>query len=418
MGGEEDPFSRRIDRDRRRRAAEGGSLRPALQQVHLLAVAGEFDIDRRLEAFTQHPQQRRHSRHERRPGDQPLEVDDQLIVLEVDQPGNGPHPVVLDHRQQLAHHRHALAVRPQKGTQVDGLERAGLEIDHIDLLRCVAHRLAHRLVDAQTRLSRRHQHRVVVGQAVDRPRTEAGHQTQQSVFAPDPGRPAEFVVGERHAREHGQEVRADPLSHHLLDQDAHLLVHVEETPPRAVLERVGREDRGVDLGDGVGEGVQSFALGAGVGEKEALVLARERRAGTVFEQRRAAHDDRPAFEVVQDRRQAAQHLVREEGALEQLHQVRVLESNPFRLEILAVVDVREVVVGDEVENAVRRDVPAARNADVAQQVGRDHSRAGRSWPPGRDPPTCRRGGRDSSPARRCGSPARRSPRRAGSASRC
>ncbi len=48
-------------------------------------------------------------------------------------------------------------------------------------------------------------------------------------------------------KQHVAELGAD----HLLDQDAHLLLEVEQAALAPVLDRVGVEDRGVDLGDRV-----------------------------------------------------------------------------------------------------------------------------------------------------------------------
>ena len=100
----------------------------------------------------------------------------------------------------------------------------------------------------------------------------------------------------------------------------------------------------------------------------------------------------------------------EERVLEELDDVRVVEPHPVGVHVLAVVDVLEVVVVDEVEDAVRGDVPAAREADLAEHVlvlgraGHDAARRGRGRPP------CRRGGRGCAAGRRCAGRARGSPR--------
>ena len=73
-------------------------------------------------------------------------------------------------------------------------------------------------------------------------------------------------------------------------------------------------------------------------------------------------------EVVEHVRQPAQDVRGEEGVLEELDDVRVVEADPVGVGVLAVVDVLEVVVVDEVEDAVRGDVPAAGDADVAEHV--------------------------------------------------
>ncbi len=123
-------------------------------------------------------------------------------------------------------------------------------------LGAVALRLVGSLVQPQTGLTGRHQHRIVVRKPVHRPSSEAGNDPQKAVLATDARRPAELVVAEADACEGGKKVWPYPLPHHLLDQDAHLLVEVQKAPARPVLDGVGIEHRSVDLGDGVGESVE------------------------------------------------------------------------------------------------------------------------------------------------------------------
>ena len=139
----------------------------------------------------------------------------------------------------------------------------------------------------------------------------------------------------------------------------------------------------------------------GVREEEALVLAGERGAEAVLEEARAAHDDRPALEVVEHVGEPAQDVRREEGVLEELDDVRVVEPHPVGVDVLAAVDVLEVVVVDEVEDAVRRDVPAAGQADLAEQSPCTRASARRSARRGRARPPCRRAGRGCAAGRRC-----------------
>jgi len=108
-----------------------------------------------------------------------------------------------------------------------------------------------------------------------------------------------------------------------------------------------------------------LALCADVGEEEALVLAREGGTQAVLEEARAADDDGPAVEVVEHVRQPAQDVRREERALEELDDVRVVQPHAIGVHVLPAVDVLEVVVMDEVEDAVGGDVPAPGEPDVA-----------------------------------------------------
>ncbi len=92
---------------------------------------------------------------------------------------------------------------------------------------------------------------------------------------------------------------------------AHLLVEVEEAALGPVLDGVGAEDGGVDLGHGVEQGVEPLLLVALVGQEEALVLPGEGGPQAVLEEARAADDERHVAEVVQGDRQALDDLGRE-----------------------------------------------------------------------------------------------------------
>ena len=107
---------------------------------------------------------------------------------EVHEPHRPAQVVVVGDRDHLAHERDLVAVPLEQLAHVDRLEDAGLEVDDVRLLRRVAQGLLGRLVDAQARLAGRDQHRVVVGEAVDRARAEAGHDPQQAVLARGSGR--------------------------------------------------------------------------------------------------------------------------------------------------------------------------------------------------------------------------------------
>jgi len=56
---------------------------------------------------------------------------------------------------------------------------------------------------------------------------------------------------ERHTCKGRQEIVADPLTHHLLNENPHLLVIVEQTALLAVFNGVGSENRSVDLSNGI-----------------------------------------------------------------------------------------------------------------------------------------------------------------------
>ena len=278
-------------------------------------------------------------------------------------------PLAVVDRRDLVERRQLPPVFAEQLRRVDRLEALRLDVDDVDLARGVAQDLVLGDVDAQPRLAGGDENRVVVADAVDGARAEARHQAHEPVVALDARRPAELVVAERDAGVRRQEVGADARAHHLLDHDPHLLVEVEQVALGAVLDRIGAEQRRVDLGNRVHQRAQPLALGADVGQEEALVLAGEGGAHPVLEQARAADDQRPAFEVVEGQRQPLHDLRREPRVLEHLDDVRILAANLLDLEVLPVVDVLELVVLDEAHEAVGRDVPRLRHLDAGQQIG-------------------------------------------------
>ena len=145
-------------------------------------------------------------------------------------------------------------------------------------------------------------------------------------------------------------------------------MHVEQPALGAILERVGPEHGRVDLGDRVQERREAIRLRPPVREEQALVLPGKGGPDAVLEQARAAHDERPVPEVVEREGEALHDLGREVRVLEDLDHVRVLAPHLVDLEVLAVVEVVELVVLDEVEDSVRRDVPGLRDPDLAERV--------------------------------------------------
>ena len=222
-------------------------------------------------------------------------------------------------------------------------------------------------VDAQGRLARREQHRVVVADAVDRPCAEARHETDEAVLAPEPRGPAELIAAESDARVGRHQVGSGARADDLLDHDAHLLVEVEQAVLGAVEDRVGGEDRGVDFSDGVEQRLEAHLLGALVGQEEALVFAREGRAQSVFEQTGAAHDQRPLAEVIERQREAPHEIGGEPRMLEELDDIGVLDADLLEFLVFLLVDILEVVVAQELGQAVGRQIPGLRGADTAQE---------------------------------------------------
>ena len=148
---------------------------------------------------------------ERRAADQAVEGDDEAagVRCPVDQDGAVDPAFVRDARRSGAAPGIFGPHSARTSFTRDRLEAPRLHVDDVELSRRVADHLVRRDVDPQPGLARRDQHRVVVAQAVDGARPEAGHETHETVLALDPRRPAELVVGERDAGERRQEVLAD-----------------------------------------------------------------------------------------------------------------------------------------------------------------------------------------------------------------
>ena len=120
-----------------------------------------------------------------------------------------------------------IAMMAQQFGEIDGVELAGLQIDHIDLLGRIADHLIQGHVHPQAGLAGRNHDRVVVGDPVDRPGAQSGHDPHQPVGGLDATRPAEFVAAEGYPGKGREKILPDPLAHHLLDHDAHLLVEIQ-----------------------------------------------------------------------------------------------------------------------------------------------------------------------------------------------
>ncbi len=109
-------------------------------------------------------------------------------------------------------------------------------------------------------------------------------------------------------------------------------------------------------------------LGTLIGQKQALVLAGKGAAEAVFEQARAAHDQRAVFKVIQRHRKPLHDFGRETGVLENLHDLRILPPDLVNLLVLVLDQFLEVVVRDKAHDPVGADVPRFRRFHIAQQL--------------------------------------------------
>ncbi len=284
-GREQDLRGGEIRRDHVRIRIRAEALIAALQEVEIGPIMGELQIHGMPQGLLQDLEHEGHSPHEIGLGDQTIEGDDVVAVSEVEfQRRDRTQDVLIHAREQAMHQRPAVATLAQDLVQRSGAEVVGFQIQQVHPARRVAHHLVRGLVDAQLRLARGQQDRIVVGKPVHGPGPQPGDQAQQAILALDPWRPAQFVAAEGHPGKAGHVVAPDPGPHHLLDQDRHLFVEVQQSPFGAVADRIRREDRGVDLGDGPLQRLQAFLARALVGQEQAAILPRERGPGTVLQQ--------------------------------------------------------------------------------------------------------------------------------------
>ena len=131
-------------------------------------------------------------------------------------------------------------------------------------------------IGAKVGLAGRDQHRIVIHHTVHRASSQAGNQAEQSISAIDAGRPAKFIIAERHAGTRWKKVLADLLAHDLLDHDSHLFMNIQKTTLRAVLGGIGTEDRGIHFGDSIHQRGQAIFFRSLIAQEQALVLARKR----------------------------------------------------------------------------------------------------------------------------------------------
>jgi len=216
----------------------------------------------------------------------------QQVVKGEDQPGrvNPGRPgherldVIARHlRRQQAQRRVARVDHVGDRQRAEGV---GLQIDDIDQVLGVLLDLLAARLRAEQRMGEGDHARVVVGDAIHRPRAQPGHHAQQAVLAADARTPAEGVAAEAHAGHRREVVAAVALAFHLLDQDGHALVEVEQAGLGAVDQRVRVERAGVDAQHGLRRVAQVFLQRALVGQEVAVVLAGERCVEAVLQQAR------------------------------------------------------------------------------------------------------------------------------------
>ena len=294
----------------------------------------------------------------------PSKVSDEVVGLEKSTSPTGRRRwSSVGERDHLAHERVARRRAARSSSRsVDRLEDAGLEVDDVDLLRASSAR-----PPRGSTLTRRpgwpgaDEDRVVVGQAVDRARARARARCRSRPSSRlIRGDQRNSLFEKRHPGEGGQPVAARPACPTTSWIRMPISSCRSRRPrSRAVLDGVGAEDRGVHLGDRVGERGQALALGArgwrGRGSCTCPRRRRPARSSSRLELRTMM--GRPSRSSSTSR-EPSQDVRGEERVLEELDDVGVVEADPVDVGVLAVVDVLEVVVVDEVEDAVRGDVPA------------------------------------------------------------
>ena len=329
---------------------------------------GELDVDGLAEAVLEQVEHGLELARKARP-QQPVEGHHQLAGVELRQDADhGQDLAVAEDREDAVHLRNAAPHPAHEVTERQRLEAAVAEVDQVDVALRVAVNLGGLLHRAQRGLLESHQHRVVGDRAVDGAGAEAEHQPGHAVGVADARRPTHFAARKGDTREDREEHAADLAPHDLLDENAHLLLEVDQAALAAVLDGVGMEDRGVDLGDGILERGQPLLERAAVGDEQALVLAGEGVADAVLEQARRAHHQWHLAHGVEHLAEPSMDGGREGAALEEPLHERVLVADLFGALVLDVDELVEVVVLDELEDAVRGQEVRSRHLVLAGEA--------------------------------------------------
>ncbi len=127
-------------------------------------------------------------------------------------------------------------------------------------------------------MAERDQSRVIASHGVDGPSPQSPNHPQESCHAINARAPAELIARESNAGGIGQVIAIVLAAHHLLDQNGHPLIVINQPHAAPIEQNVWTVHAGVDLADGRNQFAQVFLWGPLVGAKIALVFAGKRCA--------------------------------------------------------------------------------------------------------------------------------------------
>ncbi len=248
-----------------------------------------------------------------------------------------------------------------------GAEGIGFQIDDIDqVLRILLDLLAARF-RAQLRVGKRHHARIIIGHAIHRPRAQPGDQAQQPILTADARTPAERIAAEADPGYRREVVAAMALAFHLLDQDGHALVEVDQAHLGAVDQRIGVERAGVDTQHSLRRIAQVLFQRALVRQEVAFVLAGERCIEAVFQQAGGAEDQRRLAYLFQQLAQLVQDILGYAGAGIGRVDLGIIGDDLLRREVLLIHVTEEIVQFFDLVEHIRADVPRFRDADFLRR---------------------------------------------------
>ena len=341
---------------------------PTLEEEELLPIPGEFDVHRPPVSRLQFPKDLPHKGDKRRAGEEIVERDAPFLHIDLlyFEERRGKPPVLIDGKGEETvvgtdevHHLF-------EGMGFDG---AGFQIHQFDHPLGILHDLADARLGAQLRMAQGNQAGISLSDPIDGRRPQAENEADDSFFLADSQRPAVGVVGERHSGGEGEEVIAEAASDHLLHQNAHLLVVVEELVVAPI------EDGGLGKGahvdllqspDERGEASLDVPL---IGDENRVVLPGKGKTEVVFQKARRAEDQ---WVFAHGNKEFPEHLhdiFRKGGLGEYLTDVAVvLLDRLVGIVFLAVKTVEPIVIG-EIRKDPRVEIVGFGDGHVFFQVG-------------------------------------------------
>ena len=242
------------------------SLWASLQEVELFPVASELEVHRCAIRFFHRLQDLAHQAG-KPTGEEAVEGNDERGWGCVDSFCDRPlqHAVLFDRNDLLDTGKGPVEFEIGDG---DSLETVLIQVDHIDEALGVPANVPGGHFRPHTGCAERNHAGEVVPHTIDDAGAETECDPHQAVLAFDPRAPPPLIPRNGDAGPGGEKVVVVTEPDHLLDQDRHLFVVIDQVPLLPVEDRVGAERGGVHLGDRAEKIVQTVFQVALVAEKD------------------------------------------------------------------------------------------------------------------------------------------------------